>query len=116
MEGLSSITWNIEVILSHKYRLRRDDNVDPELLTLVCDLDNFIPQGHTGSILLSHDGALLGIVFHEGNALTAWDQPHLAEAIEAAIYRSKRLNIVFVWDVLQENDLVWREIFVRNNS
>lgn len=98
---------------SRPTRTRRRD-----LLALVRDLDELgaVADGHAGRVLLGGDGAGLGLVLDEGDALAAGHEAHLAEALEAAEDGGERVDVVVVGQVLHEQDLVRRQVLVRHDG
>lgn len=67
-------------------------------LPLVRHLDELgaVADGHAGRVLLGRDGARLGLVLDEGDALAAGHEAHLAETFEAAEDGGEGLDVVVV--------------------
>lgn len=85
-------------------------------MALVRDLDILVPERHACRVLLCRNGALLGVILYKGNAPTARHQSDLAEALEAAKDARKALDVVLFGDVLQEQNLVGRQVFVGDDG
>lgn len=87
-------------------------------MSLIGDLDGltFLAQRDAGGVLLGADGAGLGLVFDEGDALAAGHQADFLEALEAAEEGGEAVDVVLVRQVAHEEDLVGRQILVRHDG
>lgn len=87
------------------------------LLPLIRDLHCLLAalERHSCRVLLGRYGALLGFVLDEGDPLPAGHQTHLAETVEAAENLRKRIHGEVVGEVLNEENLVRRQVLVGNN-
>ncbi len=79
------------------------------LLPLVCDLHDLVAvaQRHASRGLLGRDGALLGVVLDEGDALAAGHQTDLAEAVDAAEDVGQGVDVAVVGQVPARRGSCW---------
>lgn len=83
------------------------------LLPLVCDLDVLSAiQLHASRVLLGTDGTRLVLVLHKRNTSSSGYQTNFAEALEMTKDIGKSLDIAVVGEILNEQNLVRREVFV----
>lgn len=92
-------------------------NIHP-LLSLICDLHDLcaITQCHAGRVLLCADRTRLRLVLDEGNATSARYQANFSKSFESAKESCKGIDIVLLGKVLHEENLVWRQVFVWDDS
>lgn len=88
------------------------------LLSLVSNPNRLatLPHRHPRGSLLGTDSARLVLVLDERNSLSARHQSDLLESLEASKNSSKTLLVRRVGEVPQEQNLVGREILVRDDS
>lgn len=87
------------------------------LLPLVCNLDALASiKLQTSSVLLGTDRTRLILVLDEGNPTSTRHKTHFAEALEAAEHAGERLHICVLGKILNEQDLVGREVLVGHNG
>ena len=74
----------------------------PALLPLIRDLDRFVTQLQSRSILLRSYGSLFRFVLYKCDATTTRNQSDLSETIETPEYAGQSLDVVLLGEVLNE--------------
>lgn len=87
-------------------------------LSLVSDLGGLVvfTKLHARGGFLGRNGTRLGLVLNEGNTTATRNKTDFLEAFKAAKDGRERLDIVSIGQVLHEESLVGREVFVRNDT
>lgn len=93
-------------------------SIAPDLLSLICDLHDLgsISQCHASSILLRTDSTGFSLILDESNSPSSRHQPDFPKALESAKDSRQSIDVVFLRQILDEQDLVRRQVFVRNNG
>lgn len=88
------------------------------LLSLVCDLHDLrsITQSHSRSILLCTDSSRLGFIFNESNPSSTRHQTNFPKSLESTKYSRQSINIIFLWQVLYEENFIRWQVFIRDDS
>ena len=87
------------------------------LLSLVCDLHNLraIAQRHASRILLRADSTRLSFILNESNTSSSRHQTDFSKTLKSSKDRSQSINIIFLRQVLHEENLIRRKVLVRDD-
>lgn len=88
------------------------------LLSLICDLNQLVlsTQRHSRRILLCTDSPSLTFILHERNTPSSRHKSDLPEALKAPEDRRQSIDIVLLWQILHEENLVRWQVLVGDNS
>jgi len=88
------------------------------LLSLIRDLHDLrsITQRHTSGILLRADRTRLSLILNKRNSSSSGHQSYFPKALESTKDSSQSIDIVLLGQVLDEQDLVRRQILVWDDS